>query len=79
MRTGWQRCKASKLGSSISRASLFFVCEILCCKLYRVTILVTDPPHANCTTDNDTHPISDIGDTMVNLVFGSIDKFKKRT
>ena len=31
-------------------------------KLDGVALLVADPPRANSTTDNDTHPLSDIGD-----------------
>ena len=30
-------------------------------KLDEVALLVADPPDANSTTDNDTHPLSDIG------------------
>ena len=37
--------------------------------------LLADPPPANSTTDTDQHPISDIIDTIVNLIFGSTDKF----
>ena len=46
-------------------------------KLDRVAPLVADPSPANSTTDADTHPMSDISDTMVNLVFGLLDKFRK--
>ena len=37
-------------------------------KLYGVAPLIASPSFANSTTDMDTHPISDICDTMVNLI-----------
>ena len=39
--------------------------------------LVADPPPANSTKDTDTHPLGGICHTVVNLVFGRIDKFTK--
>ena len=38
-------------------------------KLDEVDQLLPDPPPAYSTTDNDTLHLSDIGHTMVNLVF----------
>ena len=38
-------------------------------KLNKVALLIADSPHVNSTTDTDKHPISDIGDIMVNLIF----------
>ena len=40
--------------------------------------MVADLHPDNSTSDTDTHHISDIGHTMVNLVFGGIDKFSNR-
>ena len=37
----------------------------------------SNPRPAILNTNNDTHPISDIIDTMVNLIFGCKDKFRK--
>ena len=34
--------------------------------------LVAEPPNSYSTTDIDTHHVSDIYDTMVNLVFGCL-------
>ena len=34
-----------------------------------VARLVDDPPNTDFTTDNDSHPISDITVTLVNLIF----------
>ena len=45
-------------------------------KLNRVALLVEGPYPANALTDADTNPISD---TMVNIEFGSKDKFRKKT
>ena len=40
-----------------------------------VAPLVENLRHANSTINTDTHPISD---TLVNLIFVFIDKFRKR-
>ena len=47
-------------------------------KLDGVAQLVTKPPHAKSTTDTDTHPLSDICESMFNLGSGSIEKFRKK-
>ena len=41
------------------------------------SLLVVVPSHANYTTDGGTHHKSDISDSMVNLVFGPRDRFRK--
>ena len=41
---------------------------------------VAEPHSTNSSTDTstDTHPLNDLCDLMVNLISGSIDKFRKR-
>ena len=42
---------------------------LLSLKIEMLAPLVAGPPHANSTTDTVTHFISDINDSMVNLIF----------
>ena len=41
--------------------------------------MVADPPHAYSIIGTYTHTLSDIIHTMVNLISGLIDKFRKIT
>ena len=47
------------------------------CVIVGVIWLVADHPPAESITDTDTHPISDIGDTMVTLDFSCINTLRK--
>ena len=39
--------------------------------------MVAVPHQANSTTDTETHPLRDIDDSMVIMIFGGIDKLRK--
>ena len=45
-------------------------------KLDGVASLVADPPHANSNIDTETHPLSGIGEHLVNPIFMVMKTYK---